>query len=122
VDVCPSSATFKKPVGFHRPRFNGEKWTEGDPQGKAALIRETVKRQAKERISECIVTTESGLQFNACDASQNRICRAVVRMSDGEACNWVMADKAISLVSREDLAEALRLAGSAYTNMLVGEK
>lgn len=122
VSKCPESATLDQPVGFHRPRLVNSKWIEGDPVGKAKHLRDVAARAAKCKINELIVTTESGLQFNACDVSQNRICRAVLRMSPGETESWVMADKSVSLVSREDLMGALRLAGKKHTSILVEGK
>lgn len=118
----PANSTLERPEGFYRPRFKDGTWVEGDPRGRDAHLAAVQIDKEKISLSKLVVTTSKGITFNACDKSQNRICRAVLRMSPGDMENWRLADGTVSLVSREDLMDALRIAGERYTRAVVGKQ
>ena len=61
------------------------------------------------------VTTSSGKEFDGDEISQSRMARAVVSSDPLETTNWVLADNSVALVTREELKEALKLAGLSQT-------
>ena len=73
------------------------------------------KRQAE--IDSIIVTTTAGNSFDGDEASQSRMTRAIISLQPGETIPWVLADNVAADVSKEELQEALRLAGTAQTEI-----
>lgn len=61
------------------------------------------------------VTTASGKEFDGDEISQSRMARAVVSIDPLETTHWVLADNSVALVTREELKEALKLAGLSQT-------
>lgn len=62
-----------------------------------------------------IIVTVGDLQFDGDESSQGRMARAIVALNDGETIQWVLADNSIAQVTKEQLRQALRLAGEAQT-------
>ena len=61
------------------------------------------------------VTTASGKTFDGDEISQGRISRAVTSSEPLETTTWILSDNTPAEVTREELKEALRLAGHAQT-------
>lgn len=74
-------------------------------------------RQAE--VDALVVTTVSGKAFDGDEQSQDRMSRAITALSPAETITWVLSDNTPTLVSREELQEALRLAGAAQTAIWV---
>lgn len=72
-------------------------------------------RQAE--IDAIIVTTAAGNSFDGDEASQTRMTRAITSLQPGETMPWVLADNVAADVSKEELQEALRLAGTVQTEI-----
>lgn len=91
-------------------------WTAAPtPAEKAAAAERAARRAFKgkrqEKVDAIVVTTQSGKTFDGDETSQNRMTRAVVGLKDGDLIEWVLADNSVAGVSRQELAEALYLAG-----------
>lgn len=74
-------------------------------------------RQAE--VDALVVTTASGKAFDGDEQSQDRMSRAINALNPEETTTWVLSDNTPTLVSREELQEALRLAGAAQTAIWV---
>jgi len=82
----------------------------------AELMVQKAKQQRREQVDAITVTTASGKEFDGNEDAQNRMARAVLGLPDGEVIQWVLADNTVSTaVTKEELLEALRLAGVAQT-------
>ena len=67
-------------------------------------------------VSQIKVTVSTGKVFDGDEISQSRMARAVVASEPLETVPWVLADSAsATIVTREELKEALRLSGDAQT-------
>lgn len=74
-------------------------------------------RQAE--VDALVVTTASGKAFDGDEQSQDRMSRAINALNPAEETTWVLSDNTPTLVSREELQEALRLSGAAQTAIWV---
>ena len=74
-------------------------------------------RQAE--VNAIVITTASGKDFDGDEQSQDRMSRAINAMNTLETTLWVLSDNTPTMVSREELQEALRLAGAAQTAIWV---
>lgn len=74
-------------------------------------------RQAE--VDAIVVTTTSGKMFDGDEQSQDRMSRAINALNPEETTSWVLSDNTPTLVTREELQEALRLAGAAQTTIWV---
>lgn len=72
------------------------------------------KLERAEYVSKIVVEVD-GMQFDGDETSQDRMVRAAYALNDGETVQWVLADNAIAQVTKEQLRQALRLAGEAQT-------
>lgn len=90
-----------------------------DPAEIAAETLMQAKAQRQAEVDALIVTTQSGKAFDGHEDAQNRMARAITASAPGEQTLWVLADNMPTLVSREELQEALRLAGTAQTEIWV---
>lgn len=121
-DVEPPEGYQEHPEYFQHISTN---WPPYDEyvQRPISEIEEIVLKRAKEAradiVNSIIVTTASGKQFDAHEDAQNRMARAVVGLEDNETTGWVLADNTIAVVTKEELREALRLAGAAQTQAWV---
>lgn len=80
----------------------------------AAQMLAQAKAERAEYVSKIIVEVE-GLLFDGDETSQDRMARSCVALNDGETVQWVLADNSIAQVTKEQLRQALRLAGEAQT-------
>lgn len=69
------------------------------------------KAERAKIVSEIVVTTQAGNRFDGNEDAQNRMSRAINGALDGESMPWILADNSMAMVSKEELREALRLAG-----------
>ena len=74
-------------------------------------------RQAE--VNAIVITTASGKDFDGDEQSQDRMSRAINALNALETTLWVLSDNTPTMVSREELQEALRLAGAAQTSIWV---
>lgn len=73
--------------------------------------------RAKE-VQDVVVTTASGKDFNGDEVSQSRMARAILSLNPQETTLWVLANGVPDFhVTREELQEALRLAGTMQTTI-----
>ena len=79
---------------------------------KEALIK--AKEERADYVSKIIVEVD-GMKFDGDETSQDRMARSIVALNDGETVQWVLADNTIAQVTKEQLRQALRLAGEAQT-------
>lgn len=86
---------------------------------KQQLERDQFKQERTQAVQNLTVTTSSGNTFDADETSQTRMARALSVLDDGEYTLWVLADNTPIQASREELKEALRLAGEAQSNLWV---
>jgi hypothetical protein len=80
----------------------------------AAKELEKAKVERAESVSKIIVEVD-GMKFDGDETSQDRMARSIVALNDGETVQWVLADNTIAQVTKEQLRQALRLAGEAQT-------
>jgi hypothetical protein len=62
-----------------------------------------------------IVVEVDGMMFDGDEVSQDRMARSIIALDLGEKVQWVLADNTIAQVTRAQLREALRKAGTAQT-------
>ena len=72
------------------------------------------KAERAEYVAKLVVTVDD-LQFDGDETSQDRMARSCVALNEGETVQWVLADNTIAQVTKEQLRQALRLAGEAQT-------
>ena len=72
------------------------------------------KSERADYVSKIIVEVDD-LMFDGDETSQDRMARSIIALNDGETVQWVLADNTIAQVTKEQLREALRKAGSAQT-------
>lgn len=82
---------------------------------RARMQEAKARRQAE--IDAIVVTTVAGNSFDGDEASQTRMTRAITSLQPGETMPWVLADNVAADVSKEELQEALRLAGTVQTEI-----
>lgn len=66
---------------------------------------------------ERIMVEVDGIPFDGDEKSQERMARAILTLEEGEVTDWGCADNVARPVSREQLRQALRLAGEAQTRL-----
>ena len=101
--------------------YNGKWYVAGyAPQKPQELIdRENLNAAKSERadyVSKIVVEVD-GMQFDGDETSQDRMVRAAYALNEGETVQWVLADNTIAQVTKEQLRQALRLAGEAQTSI-----
>lgn len=72
------------------------------------------KEVRAEYVSKIVVEVD-GLPFDGDETSQDRMARSIVALNEGETVQWVLANNVPTLVTKEQLRTALRLAGEAQT-------
>ncbi len=70
------------------------------------------KAARHEKIATIVVTTSTGNAFDGDEKSQDRMARALAAMDPGDTLPWVLHDNTVAVVDRDELREALRLAGA----------
>lgn len=68
---------------------------------------------------QSIKVTVGDKVFDGDETSQTRMARAIVAMTDTETVLWVLADNTPVQVTKDELTEALRLAGEAQAQAWV---
>lgn len=96
-----------------------EESAEIEARAMAPKSREALKQERSEIVSRIKVTTTAGNCFDGDEESQGRMARAIVGMDDGDSILWVLADNSGIQASRDELREALRLAGAAQAAVWV---
>ncbi|OVZ20494.1 hypothetical protein CDO45_02100 [Pseudomonas aeruginosa] len=86
-----------------------------------AIVRARFKRQRADAVAAITVTTARGWTFDGDEQSQTRMARSIASMEDGETITWVLADNSPADVTREELREALRLAGASQAALWVAD-
>lgn len=76
-------------------------------------------KQEREKAVAAIVVEVDGLLFDGDEVAKGRMTSAIVPMSDTDVCTWVLADNTAVQVTKEQLLEALRLAGEEQTRLWV---
>ena len=71
------------------------------------------KRQRDFDVTQITVTTAAGNTFQGNEDAQTRMARAVTGLNPTETIQWKMADNTMLTITREELKEALVLAGRA---------
>jgi len=102
-----------EPIGIYRSR----KFIDG--QVVYEYVQHVVTKQ--QLVSEIIVTTTTGKVFDGDELSQDRMLRAlaIADLNGQTETQWKMADNSVQTVTREDLKEALTLAGLAMSEIWI---
>ena len=98
------------------------KTPEGLEQEAQAAAREAFKIERELAVSRITVTTASGNVFDGDEVSQQRMSRAYIAIQtkeEGATTPWVLHDNTSVLVTKEELLEALALAGQAQADLWV---
>lgn len=72
-----------------------------------------------EEVGRITVTTSLGNVFDGDEKSQDRMSRAITTLLPSETTTWVLSNNTPQEVTREELQEALRLAGAEQTRIWV---
>ena len=102
--------------------WQGTEWgLTATPPQPVVQVQDTGTDPRIQAVSEIKVTTQAGNTFDGDETSQNRMARAIVAMTETDTIGWVLADNSLITVTREELQEALRLAGLAMTEIWVNK-
>jgi hypothetical protein len=74
----------------------------------------TAKAEREDYVKRIVVEVD-GMMFDGDEVSQDRMARSIIALDLGEKVQWVLADNTIKMVTRAQLREALRKAGTAQT-------
>ena len=96
-----------------RPRLISEEVRQPTP-AELEMMRKSRRDAA---VSAVVVTVSSGRKYQGNEDSQNRMARALQALDQGEKTRWRLADNSEVEVTREELREALRLAGAEQTRL-----
>jgi len=80
--------------------------------------RDLFKKDRSARVTNIKVAVD-GMEFDGDEESQTRMARAIVALDEGETILWVLADNTASQPTREQLKNALRLAGEVQAEIWV---
>lgn len=82
----------------------------------AQVLMAEAKVERTAAVEQITVTTATGKTFDGDEISQGRMGRAIIALEPLEKTLWILADNTPDpAVTREELREALRLAGAAQT-------
>jgi hypothetical protein len=84
-----------------------------------SMLMTRAKMNRTTAVSEIVVTTSSGKQFDGNEDAQNRMARAIVGMTDTDTIVWVLADNTPTEVNKAELLEALKLSGIAQATIWI---
>lgn len=84
-----------------------------------AAARNGWKGQRAAAVAAIKVTTSAGNTFDGDETSQTRMARSISVMGEGETILWVLADNNPVQVTKDQLSEALRLAGAEQARLWV---
>ena len=88
------------------PKFSDEE---------VAMKQLVAAKAEREEYVKRIVVEVDGMKFDGDEVSQDRMARSIIALDLGEKVQWVLADNTIAQVTRAQLREALRKAGTAQT-------
>lgn len=74
----------------------------------------TAKAEREDYVKRIVVEVD-GMMFDGDEVSQDRMARSIIALDLGEKVQWVLADNTVAQVTRAQLREALRKAGTAQT-------
>lgn len=89
-----------------------------DPIKATEIARQKFK-QARQAQVDAITVEVQGMVFQGDEISQTRMARAITALQPEETILWVLADNTAVQATREQLIEALRLAGQAQAAIWV---
>ena len=72
----------------------------------------TIFKLNRQKLLDTLTVEVDGMVFDGDEASQSRMGRASFSMQDGETIQWVLANNEKAIVTKDQLALALRLAGA----------
>lgn len=81
--------------------------------------REQFKIDRASAVNAITITTIAGNVFDGDEISQTRMARAIAVLDDGESTPWVLTDNTAIMATKEELKEALKLAGMAQSELWV---
>ena len=84
----------------------------------AREARELFKRERAKAVAAIVVEVD-GLLFDGDEVAQTRMTRAALVMNDEETTLWVQANNEPAQVTKAQLIEAVRLAGTEQTRLWV---
>lgn len=86
-----------------------------------ARQRDVAKKERAKAVAAIKVTTAAGNTFDGDEDSQSRMSRAIIALNTGLApsVNWVLADNSVIEATKEELTEALVLAGQAQAALWI---
>jgi len=90
-----------------------------DPVELSAKQRSEFKDSRAALVAAIAVTTAAGNTFDGDEQSQERMARSITALDEGETVLWVLHDNSVIDASRDELREALRLAGAAQAALWV---
>lgn len=85
----------------------------------AKAERDAFKSVRANNVAQIKVTTTAGNTFDGDETSQTRMARAIVGLEAGETITWVLADNTVIQATKEELTEAMKLAGRAQADLWV---
>lgn len=88
-------------------------------QNKVAEIQRQKFKRERQALVDAIVVEVQGMRFDGDEISQTRMARAITALQAEETILWVLADNTAVQVTKEQLVEALRLAGQAQAAIWV---
>ena len=108
-----------QPTAYHKAESDGT-WTADADRAKAAELAQA-KAERADAVSKITVTVD-GMVFDGDERSQERMSRTITAaVATGEdmsaTTTWVLADNTVAQVSITQLAQALRAAGEAQTEL-----
>ena len=80
--------------------------------------RNTFKQDRETNVANIKVTVDN-MVFDGDETSQTRMAKAIVAMEDNETTLWVLADNTQIQATKEQLKQALRLAGEEQTRLWI---
>ena len=75
----------------------------------------TAFKESRQALVDSIVVEVDGKLFDGDEKSQDRMARAISVLLEGETVQWVQANNEVTQVSKDELVQALRLAGEEQT-------
>ena len=80
--------------------------------------RELFKQDRETNVAKIKVTVDN-MVFDGDETSQTRMAKTIVAMEDNETTLWVLADNTQIQATKEQLKQALRLAGEEQTRLWI---
>jgi hypothetical protein len=104
-------------------------WTENEdgslniapksPEQVSQMLLSKAKQKRIEDVRNITVTSSLGNTFDGNEEAQGRMARAILAMQDTDQLPWVLENNTVVVVSKQELLEALRLAGQKMSEIWV---